>query len=459
MAKSPYSLGDEIPPGVTDFEPTILAYGRASPLKIVERIGDNYVGTDKIWNDDKIRGKCFHTLLNVLEILASKMTMNQVKSGNRSAGYYFYVVMNSKITKTSLTDFEKMKQNKNAQPSPAATIQIPILNPVPLKKPEILKTQETPPEILVQPKRRKTSATKRTSVKKSAVVRDDGDESTLPAESQSEKAKLTLTQTGPTDVLLLPQHPIRSRITDANHDKSPTTASSLLIEKYTHEEDSDNPKSIFGSTKSILQKYIQKSDISQIDLFDQNHTSFLNKRWLEGLNDPHLPTHWNPIASIYSVLLYVHQVLEWPLVESRVIVHYRQPAFRLSAIADKIFKHCNIEDRLAESSPIIQLLVWCILSMKTYGIIRPIIFKASTENGGRLSDFCAYRHRRDCILIYATWPFRVDSDKLYWIVDQTKLKDMSLKSTFLSDLHIDKKPKKVLKDIPGWVYKLCGAMQ
>ena len=250
------------------------------------------------------------------------------------------------------------------------------------------------------------------------------------------------------------QHPIRSR-----HAGDNGSLSTLMIEKNDDCDDAGNPKSIFGSTKTILQQFMQSpADRSKIDMFDQNVASFLNKKWLEGLDGPRLPTHWNPVASIYSVLLYVLQILQWPLMESRVIVHYGKPAFRLSTIAEKIFKHYNIEHRLAESDPFIKLLVWCILSMKTYGIIRPIIFKASTENGGRLADFCAYRHRRDCILVYATWPFRVDNDKLYWIVDQTKLKEMSLKSTILGDLHIDKKQKKVLKDIPGWIYKLCGAL-
>ena len=472
MARSPYlALKDFY---FTDLlvEPTIFAYSRESG-KVIERTNDTYIGTNEEWNDARIRGKCFHSLIEVIKVLSPQRVFKTVNSGTKSAEDYFFIIANSKISVTSISMFQKSKEQfETKAPPPSSSQPIVVIKPqtkvpppsslqpivviepqtkVPPPSLTIVEFQSLETRILPRRKTPHTSA-EELHVKSTETTVNEKHSGTSPKKKSKKTEK---TEIGPA-AIQSQIHPIRSRCADSS-----VHLATSMIAANPSGEDAENPKSIFGSTKSVLQQQCTQTpaDISKIDMFDQNNPSFLNKRWLEGLNDPRLPTHWNPVASIYSVLLYVHQILQWPLLESRVVVHYGKPAFRLSTIADKIFKHCNIEDRLPESDPIIKLLVWCILSMKTYGIIRPIIFKAATENGGRLTDFCAYRHRRDCILVYATWPFRVDSDKLYWIVDQSKLKEVSLKTTILNDLHIDKKPKKMLKDIPDWVYKLCGTLQ
>jgi hypothetical protein len=396
----------------------------------------------------------------------SPSSFNAVNSGTRSTDDYFYIVKDFKISPTSVSIFNKSKADSIPvsaiePPKSPKSYSAPIIPVVVIQPTQSSQKRPTQPE-----EKDKHNDKPQTKRRRKVHLQDD-DEDVKPQRKERTRKKtpspqhptqlVTIITKAPVEPFInVITHPIRSR---ANESDAAHISKSIIGKDRDDDVANSNPISIFGSTKTILQQFTQiPSDISKINMFDQNIPSFLNKRWLEGLNDPQLNTRWNPIASIYSVLLYVQQVLQWPLMESRVVVNYGKPAFRLSAIAEKIYKHCNIEDKLAESDPIIKLLVWCILSMKTYGIIRPIIFKASTENGGRLTEFCAYRHRRDCILVYATWPFRVDSDKLYWIVDQTKLKEMSLKSTILSDQHIDKKPKKVLKSIPNWVYTLCSSL-
>jgi len=100
------------------------------------------------------------------------------------------------------------------------------------------------------------------------------------------------------------------------------------------------------------------------------------------------------------------------------------------------------------------LVVWCIASMNSFGIIRPMIFKGTSEKSHRVEEMCASKQTYERILYYVTWPFRMDASKVYVLRNRTKLHEISMKTTFLSDLHAERDKDKLLKSIPEWVYTL-----
>lgn len=214
--------------------------------------------------------------------------------------------------------------------------------------------------------------------------------------------------------------------------------------------------SVFKSTKTIEQQYKPSAKlIAKVNAYDQINESFLCRQWLTDDEIASTNNKWNPIASCYTIFYYASKILNWPLEEVRVVVNYDINAVKLTSIIPQIYKLYKIENRLAESTILIKLLVYCIASMNSFGIIRPIIFKGISNQSHRIEKMCASKQTYERINYHVTWPWRVSNSKVYVLSNQTKLNDFSLKTTFLSDLQYDKNSKKILKSIPEWVYRLA----
>jgi len=212
------------------------------------------------------------------------------------------------------------------------------------------------------------------------------------------------------------------------------------------------PQSVFHSISTIENLYAPKEkDIKYMEKYDKVGSV---KCWMTPDEISHGNTKWSPIASCYTIFYYIFKTLRWPLEESRIVINYQTNAVKFSKIIPIIYKKYGISDKLKNSDILVQLLVWCIASMNSFGIIRPIIFEGSTEKAFRLTSLCAVKHRYERTIYYVTWPFRTDSQNLYVLHDQSKMKDMKIKDTFLMDLRLEKGYKKILKKIPDWVYKL-----
>jgi hypothetical protein len=477
-----------------NFQPQFVSYGGYSSY-ILKFIDNEVHGLTDSWNDKKVRGKSFSTIEKLLEEI-SPITFKKVSSKQNSAEDYFYIIQDTKISQTKMSDLKKKHCSELELPEQKrTTVMSASEEKCTTKRKLSLRAQSKQSALTsigpseqsaltsIGPSKRRALTSIGPS-KQSAVTSIGPSKQSAPT-SIGPSEQSVLTSIGPSEEKEKKAKVVRQKTSKSRkqseetkhthheheqaqiaenivvpHEQYPIRNRDSILEQTSSISDTSEPHSVFDSTEIIGQIY--KPDIifsKKVDDYDQLTSSYINKRWLEGINTSHNYTHWNPIASVYAILLYVQKILRWPLVESRIIVHYDKPAIRLCSVVEQIYKHCNIQHRLADSDPIIQMLIWCMMSMNTFGVIRPIIFKASTDNGGRLVDFCAYRHRQDCVLYYTTWPFRVDSQKVYVLHNQTKIKEIIMKSSILSDLHIEKNPKKVLKEIPEWVYHLCDKMQ
>lgn len=212
------------------------------------------------------------------------------------------------------------------------------------------------------------------------------------------------------------------------------------------------PQSIFNSISTIENLYPpDDKDLKRIEKYDKVGCI---KSWMTPEQILHGNTKWNPIASCYIVFYYIFKTLRWPLEESRIIINYHTNAVKFSKVIPIIYKKYGISEQLKNSDILVQLLVWCIASMNSFGIIRPIIFEGSTEKAFRLTSLCAVKQRYERTIYYVAWPFRTDTQNLYVLHDQTKIKTIKIKDTFLLDLGLEKGYKKILKKIPDWVYKI-----
>ena len=214
--------------------------------------------------------------------------------------------------------------------------------------------------------------------------------------------------------------------------------------------------SVFKSTQTIEQRYKPSARlIAKVNAYDQFNESFLCRQWLTDDEIASTNNKWNPIASCYSIFYYASKILNWPLEEVRVVVNYDINAVKLTSIIPQIYKLYKIEHRLAESTILTKLLVYCIASMNSFGIIRPIIFKGISNQSYRIEQLCASKQTFERISYHVTWPWRVSNSKVYVLSNQTHLNEIPLKTTFLSDLQHDKHVKKLMKNIPEWVYGLA----
>jgi hypothetical protein len=259
------------------------------------------------------------------------------------------------------------------------------------------------------------------------------------------KTKRSQTKQPPRGVDSTPQHP-SIKVDEMIHPTEPESkdTSALCV-----------PVSIFKSTETISQRYKpDEASVVQVNRYDQTNPSFLCRSWLSESSGGQKNIKWSPIASCFVIFYYISRVLKWPLEETRVVWRYDRNAVRFDSVIGQVYKMYNIEERLRDSTILTRLLVWCIASMNSFGIIRPLLFKGTSENCYRLGEMCASRQRYERIMYYITWPFRVDHHKVYVIRNRTKLHEFQLKTTFLSDMHSDRNLKKILKEIPDWVYNL-----
>lgn len=213
------------------------------------------------------------------------------------------------------------------------------------------------------------------------------------------------------------------------------------------------PQSAFSSTKSIYQKYLPEAAlIDKVNRYDQTRPQLLCRNWLSSDEITKGNSHWNPISTCFAIFYYISKSLKWALHDTRVVVDYQHNAVPLDTLIQKVYKMYGIENRFDESNVVTRMLVWCIASMKSYGIVRPMVLKATSESAFRIAPMCASKQKHDRVLYFVTWAFWTDSHEVYILHNNTKLNHFKIKDTILADLHMARNAKKMLKEIPDWVY-------
>jgi hypothetical protein len=210
-------------------------------------------------------------------------------------------------------------------------------------------------------------------------------------------------------------------------------------------------KSVFSTIKTLHEQSVPDQEIlKKVNDYDK---LLVHKSWID--RDSLDETKWNPIASYYLLFYYIHHQLKWPLNQSYVMANYYDNNVKWQKVMHSVYRNCGIEDKLKESDIITQLTVWCIVSMNTWGLVRPMIFEGSTEHALRITVMMYLKQRFDGILYYITWPFRCDSNQLYILHDGKKIKQFSIKEILLSDFHASRGAfKKILKSVPSWLYHI-----
>ena len=447
--------------------------------------------------DSKLRNRIFHTLDEVKQIL------DPSASGDPSCSFFLTDKSERIITDLKMSDFYPIPQTMSKKATNKQTVEkhsavdkqsdqvVKKTKEQVSDKPSKHKENESKHEHAVEPVKMNTPSKPRRKKKES----DDGSAS---HELKSDEQKLTKTSNDPlSDQPTLATNlqtntipkPARKRKQDMVSDEppqfkgkklprvtTPSTSPQIKPREPTHEIDIDpiqprersmelvsqpasNPSepltSVFKSTQSIQQKY--KPDpktISCVNNYDQYEESFLCRQWMTPEQLERGNSKWNAIASCYAVLYYAHKILKWPLDEVRVVTTYDINAVKISLVAQQIYKIYGIEHRFEESSAIVKLLVYCIASMNSFGIIRPIIFKGKANQGYHIEKFCASKQLYDRVPYYVSWPWRTTSKNAYILVNRTKMNEIDMGRTILQDLNSELNMKKLLKDIPDWVYGL-----
>ena len=215
-------------------------------------------------------------------------------------------------------------------------------------------------------------------------------------------------------------------------------------------------QSVFPSIRTIEQSFApDPARIANVNQYDQRNEAWLCRQWMAG---PAHSNQWTPVGSFYVLFYYVAKILRWPLEEVRVVVDYATNAVPLKDVIRKVYTVHGIEEKWKESSPLLQLLVWCIASMNWYGIVRPLIFVGTPCNNERVKQWCACKQPYNQVLYYITWPFRVDATQFH-VLRNGNLKSSDFRATFINDLHGKHQVKKLLKDIPDWVHALARRTQ
>jgi hypothetical protein len=459
---------------------------KQKPCWMVQKTRDNksWEAVDIPETDSKLRNHIFQSLDEVQQLL------DPSASSDPSCSFFLTDKSERIITDLKMSDF---------YPSPQTTSKKATKRPMvekPLQKvgEKITKhtEQESKHEHTVEPVKINTPSKPRKKKKES----DDG--STLHEPNTTAEQKPTKTSNNqssdPNTPAINPQtntnpKPARKRKQDMVSDEppqfkgkklprvtTPSTSPQIKPREPTQEIDIDpihprersmdlvsqhasNPTqpltSVFKSTQSIQQKY--KPDhktISCVNNYDQYEESFLCRQWMTPDQVERGNSKWNAIASCYAVLYYAHKILKWPLDEVRVVTTYDINAVKLSLVAPQIYKIYDIEHRFEESSALVKLLVYCIASMNSFGIIRPIIFKGKSNQGYHIEKFCASKQLYDRVPYYVSWPWRTTSKNAYILVNRTKMNEIDMDRTILKDLNSELNMKKLLKDIPDWVYGL-----
>jgi len=387
--------------------PNMLSF-QHDPQLIICFIGSHkvYQGLPNQWNNEVIRGKKFSNLQDLQQCIDPQTEFSMDN---------FYLIDKTKQVITSTTMSAVKSKTKRPQP-----------------KKHVISSKPIP-------------STVSTPTNSGLANENDVIEMDHSNEHETNESHETKHVTAATTIPISTSIPVTATATTITSASIPVTATTDLR----------TPVSIFKSTETIGQRYKpDEASIVQVNRYDQTNPSFLCRSWLSELSGGQKNIRWSPIASCFVIFYYISRVLKWPLEETRVVWRYDRNAVRFDSVIGQVYKMYNIEERLRDSNILTQLLVWCIASMNSFGIIRPLLFKGTSENCHRLGEMCASRQRYERIMYYITWPFRVDSHKVYVIRNRTKLHEFQLKTTFLSDMHSDKNLKKILKEIPDWVYNL-----
>lgn len=418
-------------------------------------------GLKESWVSPVVRGKTFNSMTDIQHELDPSLNAEFVASN-------FFVIDKSKRIITTTT-MERSKTSRTAK-------QPPTTSAVPL------------PPVSQQSRSSDDPSRKKTVSMRSPRPSDDVDDPAFkPTRRKTNRSQPSITETPPASgkkkykVISTispsmnpqpPPPPDKNMVIDVavrpfrlvedgsekNLAKTPNGGDSM-VDSMTLIAPSDSSalRSVFPSTETIEQRY--KPDpvlVAKVNGYDQHNETFLCRCWMTETEIANRNMKWNPVGAYYALFYYISKILKWPLEEVRVVVNYDTNAVKFNQVISQVYKLYKIEDKLAESTIITKLVVWCIVSMNSFGIIRPMIFKGTSEKSHRVEELCASKQTYERILYYVTWPFRMDAGKVYVLRNRTKLHEIPMKTTFLSDLHAerDKDKEKLLKGIPEWVYTL-----
>ena len=240
--------------------------------------------------------------------------------------------------------------------------------------------------------------------------------------------------------LILQNHKVR-KIT-----KPTTTPTSLVVEV-----------PIFTANKQDeLTLFVPQPQLSAIvEKYDRE--CYLNRNWVFKINEKK-KTQQNPIVIIYSFLYYLdsrHQLLL--LSEVRYIDRYDEPACEIKDTACLLYEKLGITEYFEPNNYILHLLLWCIYSMHTYGIIRPLIFEFESDPSDQFKNMCAYKFKRGKRKYLTMWPFRTDDENIIIIHNNSKENKHQIQS-LLKEKNIKSKTNLTIEQlqakIPKWIYQI-----
>lgn len=380
-------------------------------------------GIDEAWVSPQVRGKLFGGMTSIQQELAPS-------DAELAVSNFFVIDKLKRIITTTTMKRTTAKSKSQHESKPTRDV---IIAP----SGDAKTSEKTPIEV---------KSTGRKSIKTQGEITE-----TPPLQAPSRKRYKAVTVTPVPPQNLKPQSGDMEVVLVTSIREKDTT---IMNDKKSEEPD-NTLRSVFLSTETIEQRYKpDPSLISQVNGYDQHNETFLCRYWMTDTELASRNLKWNSVGSCYALFYYISKILKWPLEEVRVVVNYDTNAVKFSSVIGQVYKLYKIEDKFAESTILTKFLVWCIASMNSFGVIRPMIFKGTSGNHQRMTELCASKQTYERILYYVTWPFRVDANKIYVILNRTKLHEVPLKTTFLSDLHVESNTKKLLKDIPDWVYTL-----
>jgi hypothetical protein len=191
---------------------------------------------------------------------------------------------------------------------------------------------------------------------------------------------------------------------------------------------------------------------AKVEKYDRE--CYLDRNWASGEFDHKISNFINPLSNLYIFICFVKSK-QWPLSETRYIEKYDEPARKISDNACFLYEKLGLSEYYEPVNFIFHLLLWCIYSMHTYGIIRPLIFSTTCDFGEPYTSMCAYKFKRGRNNYITLWPFRTDEKNIIMIHNNTKCNKYDVTS-IIQNLNKNPKTKYTHKqleaDIPRWFY-------
>jgi len=254
------------------------------------------------------------------------------------------------------------------------------------------------------------------------------------------------------DSMVIDLDDIPSRISDLDMQMISTSSPVQRPEKKRQIQNSSLDTSLWNSSKL---KNFKVQPCDPMDEKDLTTNPFNENQWI--YRDQIKSKEFNRVASLFTLFLFIKREYPWPMELSRVTNLYSEPPLKFNLVMESVFEKYDISRYYYDIKDnfVLLMVVWSIVSLNEYGEVRPILFNTSEreQQKGRLlhSLFCRAQHDKS-ILYTMTWPFRPTNYAIQYHYNHTKVKEISI-NDMMQIMRVD--ARKVFKNIPRWVYKLC----